>query len=77
MVVICINFKSINPTVEIPAASSISQFTRRKSFFCRSEEVLEQLKENTDGKSNDLSTAKRQHAILAELLLTTEPLSLA
>ncbi|MGQ4819799.1 BglG family transcription antiterminator, partial [Enterococcus faecium] len=50
----------------------------RGSFVIEaSEEVLEQLKENTDGKSNDLSTAKRQHAILPELLLTTEPLSLA
>lgn len=64
-----VSLKSVN--------ASLKKAARGSFVIEASEEVLEQLKENTDGKSNDLSTAKRQHAILAELLLTTEPLSLA
>ncbi len=57
--------------------ASLKKVARGSFVIEASEEVMEQLKENTDGKSDDLPTAKRQHAILAELLLTTEPLSLA
>lgn len=64
-----VSLKSVN--------ASLKKVARGSFVIEASEEVMEQLKENTDGKSEDLPTAKRQHAILAELLLTTEPLSLA
>ncbi|HAP7497267.1 TPA: HTH domain-containing protein, partial [Enterococcus faecium] len=49
-----VSLKSVN--------ASLKKAARGSFVIEASEEVLEQLKENTDGKSNDLSTAKRQHA---------------
>ncbi|WP_165005306.1 MULTISPECIES: BglG family transcription antiterminator [unclassified Enterococcus] len=40
------------------------------------EEIRKKLQEEGQEKSEELSTAQRQHAILAELLLTDDPLSL-
>ena len=45
-----VSLKSVN--------ASLKKAARGSFVIEASEEVLEQLKENTDGKSNDLSTAK-------------------
>ncbi|MEY8445152.1 PRD domain-containing protein [Enterococcus ratti] len=56
--------------------ASLRRVSRGSFTIAADEKVMEKLKKESNEINNELSTTKRQHAILVELLLTKKPLSL-